>query len=82
MSAGSEPRMGFGQFIDKLLWTAIVCIAAYGASQLQSASSSIAQLNEKMAVVVTKLSTQTDTLQDHEKRLRDLELKRESRFGN
>jgi hypothetical protein len=77
--------MDFSKFIDRVLWGLMVWVAAYGASQIQGATTSINALNEKVAVVIAQIATQSKTVDDHEARIRSLEIKRASsgyRQGN
>lgn len=57
----------------ELLLSLMVGIAGYGANQLQNATISINDLNKSMVSVVEKLTYQSESLKDHESRLRLME---------
>lgn len=65
--------MDFSKFMDRVLWGLLVAVGAYCASQIQNATTSINSLNEKMAVVISQMSTQSKSIDDHEARIRALE---------
>lgn len=65
--------MKFREFIHEALLALMVGVAGYGASQLNSATTSINELNKNMGVVVEKLTYQSESLKDHENRIRILE---------
>ena len=65
--------MTFEHFVDKIMWGLMISIAGYGASQIQSATSSINELNSKMSVMIEKIAYQSKNVEDHELRIRALE---------
>lgn len=71
--------MSFEKFLDRAIWTIMVGVAAYGATQLQSNTVAVGQLNEKLAVVISQMGMQTKSIEDHEARLRVLELRNNGR---
>lgn len=68
--------MNVSQFFDRLLWGLLVAVAAYCSSQIQSVTMSINRLNENMAIVLTTMTNQKESILDHEKRIRALEIKK------
>lgn len=51
-------RLSFGKFVDRCFWAILCAIALYAADELKGMGTNIADLNEKMAVVLTRLSDQ------------------------
>lgn len=60
----------------------MVAAASFGASQIQNATTSINLLNEKVAVLITNMGNQSKSIDDHENRIRHLELGTDTRRGN
>lgn len=50
-----EKRLGFGDFVDRVFWALITGSAIYAASQLRTLGENVSELNEKMAVVISRL---------------------------
>ncbi len=67
--------MDIGKFFDKLLWVLMIFVGGYVGAQIQSASTGIGELNQKMAVVISKMDSATKSIDDHEIRIRVLEEK-------
>ncbi len=73
-SGNGKGRLDFGHLVDKMFWAAITGILYYGVQQIGDLSKSVAELNQKMAVVVTQV-------QFHEKRLDFLDSEISRRSG-
>ena len=65
-----------GRWLDRLLWSLIIFVSGYVGSQLQGATISINELNQKMAIVITSMGNQGKSIEDHEIRIRSLEITR------
>lgn len=51
-----EKRLTFGHFVDRIFWALLCGIMIYAADQLKDMGKTVGDLNEKMAVVITRLS--------------------------
>lgn len=71
-SSGSERRLDFGHFVDRLFWFVITAVALYSASQLKELSNSVIELKTQLAVGISQIGF-------HEKRL-DMQRDRMDRF--
>lgn len=69
-----EARLDFGDIIDRTFWGLLIAIASYGVMQIQDLSKSVAELNQNMAVVLSKMSDSEKRLDKDENRLERLEL--------
>lgn len=69
-------RFTWEQFVDKAFWMLLISIAGYATTRFDKMTDSLQALNEKMAVVVTKVA-------EHDKRLdqHDLEIQAISKHG-
>lgn len=57
-----------------LLMSLLTAVCALGVSSVQSLTTSVNALNEKMAVVMSSIADYKGQLRDHDERLRKLEL--------
>lgn len=81
MYVRNEKSSKVSTLIDKALMGLLVSVAGFVASEIQSASRSISELNEKVAVIITQLSGSVETIKDHENRIRNLELRPQAARG-
>lgn len=68
-----ENRLDFGKFIDKAFWALITASVIFAANELKSIGNNVSELNEKMAVVLTRLSDTDRRTEQIEHRIHDLE---------
>lgn len=61
------------EVIDRIGFAIMVGVAGIGVSEIKSMGASIADLNVKMAIVVTRMTAQDKRDEDHERRLETLE---------
>jgi hypothetical protein len=71
--AKPEHRLSFEKFVDKAFWLLLVLIANSIASKVTRIDRNISELNEKLAVAVTKASSETEHAKAVEKRVEVLE---------
>lgn len=50
-----EKRLQFGTFVDRFFWLLLTGAIFYSSTQLKVLSNNVQELNEKMAVVLTRL---------------------------
>lgn len=63
-------------WIDRLFWALLSAVALYVGSQMEKLSTSVNELNIKLSVYIQKSDLQGKLLEDHEMRMRQLELKK------
>lgn len=63
-------------WIDRIFWALLSGVAIYVGSQMEKLSSSVNELNVKLSVYIQKSDLQGKLLEDHEFRLRSLEVKK------
>jgi hypothetical protein len=59
--------------LENILLSILVAIASFMANYLKEMSTSVANLNEKMAAIIERTTRNTETLSQHETRIRVLE---------
>lgn len=67
-------RRELGMLIDKAFWYLLVGVISYGVKSLHELSSSVSELNAKIAVVIDQQSHQGEELREHASRIHDIEL--------
>lgn len=66
-------RLEFGKFVDKTFWALLCAVALYSSQELKSIGDNVSELNEKMAVVLSRLSNSDLRMNEINKRLDRLE---------
>lgn len=69
MSTAQPHRLDWGHFVDRVFWALLIGSIVYATSQLQTLTKNVATLNEKMAVVIEKVSMQDHRLDRLEQRI-------------
>lgn len=72
-------RLTFGHLIDRLFWFLLTMSVVYAASQLKTMSTSVEDLNNKVSVILEKLSNAEKRADNFDHRLEILENLRFSR---
>ena len=72
-SRGTERRLDFGHFVDRVFWALITGAALYIASQMRLLSDSVDKLNLNMAVVLYQMDSNRARLDKTDVRLDRLE---------
>ena len=67
--------MNVKEMVHELIMALMLGVAGFGVSQIQSVNTSIGELNTKMSVMIERVAFQTQSIHDHEERLRRLEKK-------
>lgn len=76
MKMNYNQKVKLEKFIEKIFWALLLSVCKLGLDEVKTMSTNISDLNQKMAIIMTKISDQEDTLKDHTHRLRDLEIKK------
>lgn len=63
-------------WIDRAFWALLSAVALYVGSQMEKLSTSVNELNIKLSVYIQKSDLQAKSLDDHEARIRSLEVKK------
>lgn len=74
--SSDEKRLQFGTFVDRIFWLLLTTAIFYSASQLKILSTNVSELNEKMAIVLTRLGDYDHRLDALETNVNALMMKR------
>jgi len=73
MGGDKDKRLTFGHFVDRVFWALICGVMIYAADQLKDMGKTVSDLNEKMAVVISRLSDYDKQMDAISRRLDNLE---------
>ena len=74
--SGDEKRLQFGTFVDRAFWLLLTSAIFYSSAQLRTLSNNVSELNEKMAIVLTRLGDYDHRLDVLETNVNSLMMKR------